>query len=52
MTIAAIAPPDKEVGDGWINAVGEAVGEKVEGETVGSMLTEGNAVGTNAELPE
>jgi len=28
------------------------VGETVEGETVGSMLIEGNAVGTIAELPE
>ena len=30
----------------------EAVGETVEGETVGSMLTEGNAVGASTELPE
>ena len=30
----------------------EDVGETVEGETVGSMLIEGNAVGTIAELPE
>ena len=32
----------------------EAVGEAVEGETetVGSMLTEGNAVGASTELPE
>jgi len=30
----------------------EAVGETVEGETVGSMLIEGNAVGTIAVLPE
>ena len=29
-----------------------AVGETVEGETVGSMLTEGNAVGASTELPE
>jgi len=30
----------------------EAVGETVEGETVGSMLIEGNAVGASTELPE
>jgi hypothetical protein len=30
----------------------EAVGDTVEGETVGSMLIEGDAVGTIAELPE
>jgi len=30
----------------------ETDGEAVEGETVGSMLIEGNAVGTIAELPE
>ena len=30
----------------------ETVGEAEEGETVGTMLTEGNAVGTLAELPE
>jgi hypothetical protein len=30
----------------------ETDGETVEGETVGSMLIEGNAVGTIAELPE
>jgi len=30
----------------------ETDGEAVEGETVGSMLSEGNAVGTIAELPE
>ena len=30
----------------------EAVGEIVEGETVGSMLIEGNAVGASTELPE
>jgi hypothetical protein len=30
----------------------EIVGEAEEGETVGSMLIEGNAVGTIAELPE
>ena len=34
--------------------VGEAVevGETVDGETVGSMLIEGNAVGASTELPE
>ncbi len=30
----------------------EIVGETVEGETVGSMLIEGNAVGASTELPE
>jgi len=30
----------------------ETDGEAEEGETVGSMLIEGNAVGTIAELPE
>ena len=30
----------------------ETDGEAEEGETVGTMLTEGNAVGTIAELPE
>ena len=30
----------------------ETDGEAVEGETVGSMLTEGTEVGTLAELPE
>ena len=30
----------------------ETDGETVEGKTVGSMLTEGNAVGASTELPE
>ena len=30
----------------------ETDGETVEGETVGSMLTEGNGVGASTELPE
>ena len=30
----------------------ETDGEAVEGKTVGSMLTEGNAVGASTELPE